>query len=234
MAVAQFKSTKKLALVLSTVFVFMMLSAFARAGVNLAGLGFVDKIVDQKSVTKEDGESIDRMETSVTQVNMAVQAVLAVLFVVWIYRLRNNLSALNVEGVRASRAACIYSWFIPIVSSFWPCFIMMEVWKASTPETSEGTDWRSNRWSPLVVSWWVLFQAYYLISILANLMAKAFKVTTPTNVEMLSSFYFVSFIAQLFSVMACGLGIVMVISLTKRQEEKYELVRIGADEGESE
>jgi hypothetical protein len=67
-------------------FALMIFTSLARAGVNVTGMNFVDRITAQKNVTRAEGDSVDSLERSVVFVNVVVQAVLAALFIIWMRR----------------------------------------------------------------------------------------------------------------------------------------------------
>lgn len=226
----RYKSPSRLALAVVVAFALMIFSSLARAGVNVTGLNFVDQITSQKNVTKAEGDSVDSMERSVVFVNVVVQAVLAALFIVWMRRCHLNLWDLNARGVKNPTVACIFSWFIPLVSLVWPYFIMAEIWKASNPEALDEEQWKLSKVPPVLWLWWLCFVLYVFGGVFSNVLAKAVAKTNPADLQILSSFYFVSFIDQLVSAAAAGLGIIVVQRLTKCQESKQALlVRAHAD-----
>ena len=230
----RYKSPSRIGLAVVLAFALMMFSSLARAGVNVTGMNFVDKIMDQKQVTKAEGDSVDSMERSVIFVNVIVQAVLAALFIVWMRRCHLNLWDLNARQVRNPTFACVAAWFIPLVSLVWPYFIMSEIWKASNPEATDQEQWKLSKVPPYLWLWWLFFALYVFGGVFSNMLAKAVDKTNPPDLQVLSSFYFVSFLDQLLSVCAAGLGIIVVQRLTKRQEEKYLILLRAQADGESE
>jgi hypothetical protein len=132
-----------------------------------------------------------------------------------------NLWDLNARGVKHHSLTCVISWFLPVVSLAWPYFILSEIWKASNPETLDEEQWKLSEVSPVLWLWWLCFVLYVFGGVLSNLLAKAVARSNPADLQLLSSFYFVSFIDQLIAAAAACLGIIVVQRLTKRQEEKF-------------
>lgn len=73
-------------------------------------------------------------------------------FLVWQWRARVNCDGLSPAPRRRSRGWVIASWFVPVVSLWFPYQDVSDVWKISDPETRErpGSEIRGVR----VLAWW--------------------------------------------------------------------------------
>jgi len=82
----------------------------------------------------------------------------AALQYLWIYRVRRNLVALGVPGLRFTPGWSIAWFFIPVMNLFRPWQVMKETVQASQSLTP-GADplaWKTAHYSPLVHLWWWL------------------------------------------------------------------------------
>jgi hypothetical protein len=79
-----------------------------------------------------------------------------VMFLVWFYRAR-----VNAEGhdwpQRQSRAAAVWSWFVPVVNFWFPLQIMADIWRAGLPAES-----RANP-ATLPGIWWACVLAIFVL-----------------------------------------------------------------------
>lgn len=85
-------------------------------------------------------------------------AVLAtvVLVIVWMYRVAANLRKLNRTGTWGPGWA-IGGWFLPPMLYIIPLLMLRELWHGSDPTVPLGAEWRSRRFPPVLIAWFVLY-----------------------------------------------------------------------------
>lgn len=125
-------------------------------------------------------------------VYLVVLAATAVVFIVWMWRSVKNNELLGRIRPRYTAGWSIGGWFIPIGNLWIPVRIMHDLWQGSDPEVSNSRDWRGLRRTALVGWWW----GSYLVS-------RTLSVTV---------------VGMVASVPAAILAIVLVRSITDRQE----------------
>jgi heme/copper-type cytochrome/quinol oxidase subunit 2 len=89
-------------------------------------------------------------------VQAVATAATAVVTMVWMFRIARNHRTLHRGGTWGPGWA-IGGWFLPPLLFVIPTLMFRELWKASDPDVAIGSDWRSNRTSPLVPIWFVLY-----------------------------------------------------------------------------
>jgi len=91
-------------------------------------------------------------------------AVLAtvVLVIVWMYRLAANLRKLDRTGTWAPGWA-IGGWFLPPMLYIIPLLMFRDLWHGSDPTVPLGANWRSKRFHPVIIAWFVLYSLAPLV-----------------------------------------------------------------------
>lgn len=83
-----------------------------------------------------------------------------VVTIVWMYRISSNLRA-HSRRTTFAPILTVFAWILPPIVYVLPFLVLRELWKASDPEATHGTEeWRNSRLDPLL---WVWFFAYGLI-----------------------------------------------------------------------
>ena len=91
-------------------------------------------------------------------VNAGAMVVAAVAFIVWLWRARANAELLvGPHGQRLTREWVIGAWICPVVNFWFPYQVVVDVWRASTPN-------RGNYLDGLVVWWWMTFLVSWLFT----------------------------------------------------------------------
>jgi hypothetical protein len=90
-------------------------------------------------------------------VNAGAMVIAAVAFIVWLWRARANAELLvGPHGQRLTREWVIGAWICPVVNLWFPYQVVVDVWRASTPN-------RDHR-DGLVVWWWMTFLVSWLFT----------------------------------------------------------------------
>ncbi|MET0421530.1 MAG: DUF4328 domain-containing protein, partial [Acidimicrobiia bacterium] len=87
---------------------------------------------------------------------LVIVAIAAVLFVIWQWRVAENALVLARLHPRFEPGWAIGAWFIPAANCVLPILMLQDLWRASSPTTSPGTDWRDRRGSALLGWWWAV------------------------------------------------------------------------------
>ncbi len=76
---------------------------------------------------------------------------------IWMYRMSRNVRAYGRETVWAPLFGVV-GWLLPPALFVIPLLMLRELWKASTPRWSGGTDaWKRQPENPMLWAWWLLF-----------------------------------------------------------------------------
>jgi hypothetical protein len=81
------------------------------------------------------------------------------LFWFWFYKAYANLASLGAKGLRFTPKQVSILYIVPIVNFWMQYTVMMEIWKASHPDTNKDNsyDWCAVPRPKLVVWWWITF-----------------------------------------------------------------------------
>ncbi len=78
----------------------------------------------------------------------------AVLFLVWIYGANRNARALGSRRMTFTPGWCVGWFFIPVGNTYKPLQAVIEIYKASDPD-SNATNWKQSSDSALLPLWWL-------------------------------------------------------------------------------
>ena len=101
------------------------------------------------------------------QLFQALQSVLGlaagIVTMIWIFRMSNNVRAFGRTTTWAPVFA-IFGWVLPPLLYVIPLLMLLELWKASNPESPAGTDtWKSTPNNPLLFVWFLVYSLVPLI-----------------------------------------------------------------------
>ncbi len=156
------------------------------------------------------------------QSHTLVYIVMVILFIAWTRRAYRNVITFNVVGMTHAEWLCIFGWIIPVASLYIPVSMIVEIWKASNPEILDEAAWKLSRDSKLIVSWWICFIAFGVAN-LVQLSPLARKYASPEVIAFFNSLP-VFTLMSLWFIAVCVMAILVLQSVTKRQERKRELV----------
>ena len=137
----------------------------------------------------------------------------AVVFIIWLWRCAKDSELLGRENPRFRAGWTIGSWFIPLANFVIPVLIVQDLWRASTPRSTPGSSWRSEKGSSLVGWWWALFVA-------ASLVSRAGSGFDDDTIDGLRSSDQAALSGYLVLAVAAFLAIRVVIQLTRRFNDR--------------
>jgi len=80
-----------------------------------------------------------------------------VVTIMWMYRIASNLRA-HSRNTTFAPLLSIFSWLLPPFLHVLPFLVLRELWKASDPDATHGTDeWRRSKVDPLLWVWFVVY-----------------------------------------------------------------------------
>lgn len=148
-----------------------------------------------------------------------------VVFLMWIFRAYRNLPALGARELTFTPGWAVGWWFVPLANLVRPFEVTKEIWKASDPDNRDetGLKWKDLPIPSLLGVWW----AFWIIQ---NIAAQAsFRLSmnakTPDQVLLGSR---LDVLANVLSMVAAVLLIMVVRRITAREEERYARMGSGA------
>lgn len=191
-------------------------------GSDLAEIGLLSRVEAGAVVTMAEAEANDDRQAAIGLLQTAVLIATAIAFLMWLYRVRRNLTALGVKGLRFTPGWSVGWWFVPIMNVFRPFQIVNEAWQASDPGAA-GDDWPSARYAPLIGGWWVLF---VISGFVGNFAARMFLRGDTASELIAASWVYVG--SEGLAIPAAILAILLVRGINRRQEEKHRHLAAGA------
>ena len=142
-----------------------------------------------------------------------------VLFLMWVYRSYRNLSPLKARNLEFSPGWAVGWWFVPLANFVKPFQIIRELWNESDPDFDEDLGYMpSSLDTPETVGFW---WAAFLIS------GFAFRISDRMveNDGSVNKYFPVAFlVASIINAAAAILAILIVKTITERQEERFRKI----------
>jgi hypothetical protein len=143
-----------------------------------------------------------------------------VLFMIWFRRVRRNLDAAGVTSLQNKPRECVWGFINPITFLYQPIVIAEEIWKSTTPLVIDPLVWKRLKGPALLFWWWLLFISGALADQFVRGQSRALK----GNAEVIDvvNLHYAMLAANVLSIAATVLAILVVRKLTARQEAKYQ------------
>jgi Domain of unknown function (DUF4328)/Protein of unknown function (DUF2510) len=138
----------------------------------------------------------------------------AVVLIVWQWRSAKNNELLGRLRPRFSPGWSIGGWFIPFANLVIPLRIFHDLWQGSDPGTRNYRDWHGLRRWPVIGWWWFCY-------VLSGALQYSVSGDTTTLADLQRADQ-VGVAARLFMALAAGLAIVVVRTITRRQEDAHD------------
>ena len=172
-------------------------------------------------VTEAEAAANDTIYGAVGLLQVAFLIAAGIPFLMWLHRTYRNLGSLGTTGQYSPGWAVGY-FFVPILNLFRPYQVLTEIWSGSDP--SQHTQDNSLSIPPegptLVMGWWGLFLASGFLSNSASRMMM--REETTSGLQLATG---VMLLADLTSVVAAILAILMVKRIEERQATSHQLTQ---------
>lgn len=160
----------------------------------------------------ETNKSIKELATMI-EGSASILTIIA--FLAWIHRAYKNLSRAGISTSNSGNMA-IWAWFIPIFNLFLPNSIVKEIWEQTqlVPFSEEERTSVSLKSSNFCNYWWGFFMASNIIGHIPNLI---FRNWISLEIRITADYF--AIISSLFSIVAAGLGFMVVRMIAEFEEE---------------
>ena len=200
-----------LLIVLIPVLLWTMINSFSVRNVAR------DYLADPERVSEDDLKDKITASAGIGLLSLLVLIGTAVLTIIWMYRIARNLQAMNRVATWKPGWA-IGGWFVPpLVLYVVPFLMFRDLWKGSDPDTT--TDWRSNRASPLITIWWILFGLAPIVFITATVSTFSIDQSTTKQAKDLVDRFGVTIASNLAQIGAAVCFLMLVRQLTARHQQ---------------
>ena len=147
-------------------------------------------------------------------------------FLMWLHRASRNLQSLGSYNQRFSPGWAVGWWFIPIMWFFRPYQVVAEVWRGSNPNAPLDVDWKRGAVSALLGWWWGLWIVQNLSPFVGGY-SFGFAGSFDLDLTPSSGALQLDLLSSALAILAGVLAILVVLQITRRQEEKHIRVAAG-------
>ncbi len=165
-----------------------------------------DRIAAGETVTAAEAEANDTRQGMIGLGQMALWFACAGLFISWLYRAYANVEALGPPHPRYEKGWAIGAWFIPILNVFRPKQIINDVWDSGQPR-------KDPPWWLMV--WWL---GFLISGVLGRIAFPG--LSEDASLKELRTDTVNYMVSDGFDVAVLALAIIVVRTLTRRQEAK--------------
>lgn len=141
----------------------------------------------------------------------------ATMFLIWLYRVYTNLTPLRAPDREFTPGWAVGWWFIPFANLVKPFQVVREAWQQSDPDFDPELNFMPNSiFTPTFFGFW---WAFWILSNISNNISSHL---IDDNGQAMEGFALVTIISSIFSMIAAILAILVVRSISTRQDERYQ------------
>ncbi|MEX0783013.1 MAG: DUF4328 domain-containing protein [Dehalococcoidia bacterium] len=216
----RFTSLKTPAIWTSVLLGFFMLASVLAVVADIDQAYLASQIRDGKSVSENELEDSWTLFEAMKSLQVLALISTAPLFIWWMQRSVANLPGLGSNGQQHSRGWAIGWWFIPFANLVQPLRVLLEVWRGSGSRSVLEPDesWRSRPNDPVMVIWWLGCVVGWLV---ANFLVSRLDGLDLADPDRMGWAIAASCVDAALILLA-GLAIMVVMRLTRRQEQANE------------
>ena len=185
--------------------------------VNIGSLAWqhtllVEIQADPENYNEQTATISDSLQAILSIAYLGIFILAIVFFIKWFRRAYYNLHQLKWHNARYTEGWAAGSWFIPIISLWWPYQIMMDIWRGTQNAVRERL---GEPQSSAIVGWW---WAFYLINNIYGNFSASFRWDAKEMEDLISATK-IDLIGEMISVPAIILAI-MVVRRTSNFEKE--------------
>jgi Domain of unknown function (DUF4328) len=169
---------------------------------------------DPENYDEQTANISDTLQGILSIAYLGIFILAIVFFIKWFRRAYYNLHQLKWHNARYTEGWAAGSWFIPIISLWWPYQIMMDIWKGTQNAVRERL---GEPQSAAIIGWW---WAFYLISNIYGNFSARFGWDAKELDELISSTK-IDLIGEVISIPAIILAIIVVRRTSNFERELF-------------
>ncbi len=163
----------------------------------------------------------DAQTSTIATVELIAFIIAGICFIAWFRRAYSNLRLLGATTMRYAPGWAIGAWFVPILNLWRPKQIVNDIWRGSDPShPGQQPLWRE----PVSLLLWFWWGAWVLLFILNRAVAQEW--TSATSAHAIRSASRLDIATEITSIIAAGLAIAVIRTLTKREGQRADQARL--------
>ncbi|MBJ7608336.1 MAG: DUF4328 domain-containing protein [Candidatus Dormibacteraeota bacterium] len=214
---ADYRPTRTRSLVAASALGLWVLSAVLFLVAQLSRLSLANRILSGDLPTQADANASDTFVQNSFLFEVAVYILSGIVFLMWLHRIVANNRALGAKQLVYTPGWAVGWWFVPFANLVRPVQVVDEAWRAADPAVADSTrDSRRRSGSRgLIAGWWT----FWILGLVTSIGAISPNNVTPSS---LHDSTVVAMVSLVLRIIACLLAIVIVITLTARQQRKAD------------
>ncbi len=195
--------------------------------VNMCSLAWqyyllIDVQANPGSIDMETLQTSDTLRTVINSVNFIMLVLSMIFFILWFRRAYYNLHNLPWHNARHTEGWAAGSWFIPILSLFWPYQIMEDTWRGTQNAIKER--FGEPQSAAIIGWWWALFLLNNFFGYIT-----AFATGGAADVDALLIATKIEFVGEIISIAAIIITIRVIQRTSNFEKELLELSQTPSD-----
>ncbi|GEM_PF-1765372 len=115
--------------------------------------------------------------------SVLVAVALLILLIIFTYRIHQNIDAFGGTNTRLSHGWAIGGWFVPLANFVLPLLCLIDADQGAHLEPGGDTNIRRAKWSRIILVWWLLFSAGYVLNFIGTTTAVSLAPVESQSVE---------------------------------------------------
>ncbi len=211
--------------------VFGVIADLVSVLIGLSEASLIGRIIAGGAPSAAEIEANDSRTVAVGLMQMALYFVAVIAFCVWIHRANRVARSFGTAYMEFTPAWSVGWWFVPFANLIKPFQATNEIWKASDPAALDATSWQQGPTPPLLRFWWAAWLiAGFVGQASLRMSLRIMRDSAPNMQDMLNATHF-EIAADLFSIVAAILAVLVVSGINERQERKRVLLQSAAAHG---
>ena len=168
----------------------------------------------------DTGNLIDGLNQAMSFVALSFYIAGGMVLMMWIIRVRTNLAALGVSGLKFNDVDAAGAFMIPVYNLFKPFQAMQETWQASGWDANSEANVFSNKSCRAINFWWLTWIGMNICGVAVGIAAAQLKVPGH-QLPVIMAFFQANCIYQVVAISAAAAAINVIAQITLRVEHKH-------------
>src|SRR5687768_4168 len=196
---------------------------------GLGQLGLLARVAADGGVSTAEGEASDARMAMIGVFQMVAFWSCAIAFLSWLHRANRTTRSFGTAYMEFTPAWAVGWWFVPFANLIRPFQAVSEVWKTSSPRSTDATSWQAESTPPLLYAWWTFWLlGNFVANAYLRLSIRSWNEPTMDDLLMMTR---VGIGSDVLSIVAGILAILVVVGINERQERKRILLQSAGAQG---